>query len=92
MYLLNVWVSENRFCLAQEKVEDKSNEITAIPQLSEIDVEDATVSIDAMGTQREIVELFVDKKGHYLLVLKANHKSLFEDVEYAFKVKRNGCT
>lgn len=87
LYLLNVWVSENRFCLAQEKVEDKSNEITAIPEvLADIDIEDTTVSIDAMGTQREIVELIVDKKGHYLLALKANHKSLFEDVECAFKV------
>jgi predicted transposase YbfD/YdcC len=49
-YLLNAWVSESRFCLAQSRVEDKSNEITAIPQvLSDIDIEDAVVSIDAMA-------------------------------------------
>jgi hypothetical protein len=55
LYLLNVWVSENRFCLAQEKVADKSNEITALPEvLNDIDIEDLVVSIDAMGTQREI--------------------------------------
>lgn len=87
LYLLNVWVSENRFCIAQEKVDDKSNEITAIPQvLEDIDIEGSVVSIDAMGTQREIAELIVEKKGHYLLALKANQKSLFEDVECAFKV------
>jgi predicted transposase YbfD/YdcC len=87
LYLLNVWVSENRFCIAQKRVADKSNEITAIPQaLSDIAIEDAVVSIDAMGTQKEIAELIVDKKGHYLLALKANQKSLFEDVECVFKV------
>jgi predicted transposase YbfD/YdcC len=87
LYLLNVWVSENRFCLAQEKVADKSNEITAIPEaLNDIDIKDSVVSIDAMGAQREIAELIVRKKGHYLLALKNNQKPLFEDVECAFKV------
>jgi predicted transposase YbfD/YdcC len=80
-------VSENRFCLAQSRVEDKSNEITAIPQvLSDIYIEDAVVSIDAMGTQREIAELIVEKKGHYLLALKTNQRSLCENVESAFRV------
>lgn len=87
LYLLNVWVSENRFCIAQQRVEDKSNEITAIPAaLDSIDITDAVVSIDAMGTQREIAELIVEKNGHYLFALKNNQKSLFEDVECAFKV------
>lgn len=87
LYLLNVWVSENRFCIAQEKVEDKSNEITAIPAaLKTIDITGSVVSIDAMGTQRDIAELLVEKDAHYLLALKNNQKSLFEDVECAFKV------
>lgn len=86
LYLLNAWVSENRFCIAQSKVEDKSNKITAIPQvLSDIDIEEAVVSIDAMGTQREIADLIVEKKGHWLLALKTNQRSLYEDVESAFK-------
>lgn len=89
LYILNAWVSENRFCIAQERVEDKSNEISAIPQiLSGIDIEDAIVSIDAMGTQREIAELIIGKKGHYLLSLKENQRSLYEDVECAFKVNK----
>lgn len=63
LYLLNVWVSENRFFIAQEKVKDKSNEITAIPlALSDIDIEDTVISIDAMGTQREIAELYWTRK------------------------------
>lgn len=87
LYLLNVWVSGNRFCIAQEKVDDKSNEITTIPQvLEDIDIESSVVSIDAMGIQRQIAELIVEKKGHYLLAFKANQKSLFEDVECTFKV------
>lgn len=84
---MNVWISENRFCIVQEKVEDKSNEITATPLvLNDIDIEDTVVSIDVMGTQREITEFIVEKKGHYLLALKTNQKSLFEDVECAFKM------
>lgn len=87
LYILNAWVSENKFCISQEKVNDKSNEITAIPEvLSEIDIEDAVVSIDAMGTQREIADLILEKKGHYLLSVKGNQKSLYEDIECAFKV------
>lgn len=87
LYILNAWVSENKFCISQKAVNDKSNEITAIPEvLSGIDIEDAVVSIDAMGTQREIADLILDKKGHYLLAVKGNQKSLYEDIECAFKV------
>lgn len=87
LYILNAWVSENGFCIYQKKVEDKSNEITAIPEvLSAIDIEDAVISIDAMGTQREVVDLIFEKKGHYLLSVKGNQKSLYEYIECAFKV------
>lgn len=87
LYLLNVWVSENSFCLYQQKVQDKSNEITAIPDaLDAIDVTGATVSIDAMGTQREVADLIVDKGGHYFLAVKDNQKQLYEDIECAFKM------
>lgn len=86
LYILNAWVSENCICVGQQKVEDKSNEITAIPQiLNSLDIEDAVVSIDAMGTQTAIVEQIRQKKGHYLLSVKGNQKELFEDIECAFK-------
>ncbi len=87
LYILNVWVSENQFCLFQEKVEDKSNEKTAIPHaLEKLDIKDTIISIDAMGTEKHIAELIVEKEGNYLLALKGNQKSLLEDVECAFKV------
>jgi len=64
-YIVNAWVAENRICIGQKKVEDKSNEIAAIPSLiEEIDITDAVVST---GCQREIAKQIVGKGGHYLL-------------------------
>jgi predicted transposase YbfD/YdcC len=86
LYILNARVSENSICIGQEKVEDKSNEITAIPRvLNTIDIEEALVTIDAMGTQTGIAEQIRGQKGHYLLSVKGNQKELLEDVECAFK-------
>jgi predicted transposase YbfD/YdcC len=85
-YILSAWVSENRICVGQQKVRDKSNEITAIPEvLKSLDIEEAVVSIDAMGTQTDIAHQIRDQKGHYLLCVKGNQKSLLEAVESAFK-------
>jgi recombination DNA repair RAD52 pathway protein len=71
LYILNAWVSENSICVGQQKVEDKSNEITAIPEvLDSLDIEAAVVTIDAMGTQTKIAEQIRDKKGHYMLSVK----------------------
>jgi predicted transposase YbfD/YdcC len=89
LYILNAWVSENRFCVGQVKVEDKSNEITAIPQvLSGLDIEEAVVSIDAIGTQTKIAEQIVAQGGHYFLSVKGNQQGLLEDLEHAFKVDK----
>jgi len=86
LYILNAWVSENRICVGQEKVDDKSNEITAIPNvLKSLDIEDSVVTIDAIGTQTKIAELIRGKKGHYLLSVKANQNELLEDIQCAFK-------
>jgi predicted transposase YbfD/YdcC len=86
LYLMNAWVSENRFCICQEKVEDKSNEITVIPKvLDSLDITDSVVTIDAMGTQTKIAGKIVSKGGHYLLSVKENQKELFEDIACAFR-------
>ncbi len=86
LYILNVWVNENSICVGQQKVEDKSNEITAIPRvLDSLDIEDAVVTIDAMGTQTKIAAQIRDKKGHYMLSVKGNQKELLEDIQCAFK-------
>jgi predicted transposase YbfD/YdcC len=87
LYIVNAWVSENRICVGQEKVEEKSNEITAIPNVLEsLDLEDAVVSIDAIGTQTKIAKQIITQKGHYFLSVKANQKNLLGDIEHAFKV------
>jgi len=92
LYILNAWVSENRICIAQERVEEKSNEITAIPQiLKSLDIEDAVVSIDAIGTQTKIADQIIEQKGHYFLAVKANQKGLLEDIAQAF-ILNNGKT
>lgn len=89
LYIVNAWVSEHRVCIGQKKVEDKSNEIEAIPALlEEIDISGAVVSIDAMGCQRDIADLIVSKEGHYLLALKENQGSLYEDALSGFKLNR----
>jgi predicted transposase YbfD/YdcC len=68
--------------LAQVKTDEKSNEITAIPELLKwLDVSGTLVSIDAMGTQKEIAKQIVDQKGDYLLAVKENQPRLFEDLQ-----------
>jgi predicted transposase YbfD/YdcC len=89
LYILNAWVSENCFCVGQEKVEEKSNEITAIPNiLDSLEIEEAIVSIDAIGTQTKIAEQIIEQKGHYFLSVKGNQQGLLDDLEHAFKVGR----
>ena len=88
-YILNAWVSENRICIGQKRVENKSNEIKAVPALlDELDVSGAVVSIDAMGCQKAIAEKIIDKKADYLLALKNNQASLYEEVEDAFRFEK----
>jgi len=71
--------------LAQVKVEDKSNEITAIPALLELlDITGAIITIDAMGTQTEIAKQIIAKKADYVLALKANHPTLYSQVKVWF--------
>lgn len=84
-YLLNAFVSENQLFVGHVRLKDKENEITAIPQLlDKIDVEGAVVSIDAIGTQRSIVDKIIEKKGHYFLGVKDNQSALKDAVEDAF--------
>ncbi len=72
--------------LGQIKVEDHSNEITAIPALLElIDIQGAIITIDAMGTQTEIVRLIRARKADYVLALKTNHPTLHSQVKNWFE-------
>ncbi len=87
IYMVSAWATENQFVLGQTKVAEKSNEITAIPELLRLlDISGCIVTIDALGTQTEIVEAISEGGGHYLLALKENQGHLFEDVQYLFEV------
>ena len=86
LYILNAWVSENRFCMGQTKVEDKSNEITALPVLiNRLDIKNSTVSIDAIGCQKDIAKTIRAKEAHYFLSVKKNQGELFEQINESFK-------
>lgn len=82
IHIVSAWLSENEMTLGQLKVSEKTNEITAIPQLIEIlDLKGATVTIDAMGCQTEIVEKIADARADYVIGLKGNQPSLLEDAK-----------
>lgn len=86
LHFISAWSSEQHLVLAQMKVEDKSNEITAIPALLELlDITGAIITIDAMGTQTEIAKKIIDKKADYVLALKANHPTLCSQVREWFE-------
>jgi len=86
LHVISAWASEQRLVLAQIKVEDKSNEITAIPALLELlDITGAIITIDAIGTQTEIAKQIIDKKADYVLALKANHPTLYSQVKEWFE-------
>lgn len=85
IHMVSAWASENRMVLGQVKVDDKSNEITAIPQLLDLlDLSGCIVTIDAMGCQKDIAAQIVAQEADYVLALKGNQSGLFEDVQDLF--------
>jgi predicted transposase YbfD/YdcC len=81
VHIVSAWASQAGLTLGQLKVDGKSNEITAIPELIKlIDVKDAVVTIDAIGTQKEIARALVKKGADYILALKGNQSSLHDEV------------
>ncbi len=86
IHIVSAWASESKIVLGQVKVNAKSNEITAIPELLKIlDIKGCTVTIDAMVAQKSIAEIIIDKESNYILALKDNHKTLCEDVKLIFE-------
>ncbi|MBD1822934.1 ISAs1 family transposase [Cyanobacteria bacterium FACHB-DQ100] len=85
IHMVSAWAVQHRLVLGQRQVNEKSNEITAIPELlSVLDLTGATVSIDAMGCQTAIAAQIVEQQGDYVLALKGNQGNLFEDVVQLF--------
>ena len=86
IYMVSAWASANHLLLGQVKVDEKSNEITAIPALLELlTLGGCVVTIDAMGTQTEIARVIVDQGGDYVLAAKDNQGHLYEDVVATFQ-------
>jgi predicted transposase YbfD/YdcC len=85
LHLVSAWAAENRLVLGQIAVDDKSNEITAIPLLLDLlDLHGSTVTIDALGCQTAIADQIVQQGGNYVLALKANQPTLLADVQALF--------
>ena len=85
IHMVSAWATSNRLVLAQVKVDSKSNEITAIPELLRaLAIKGCIVTIDAMGCQREIAQQIVEQGGEYVLALKENHDNLYHDVVDTF--------
>lgn len=77
MHMVSAWSDANNLVLGSYKVDDKSNEITAIPKLLEmLDLSGCIITIDAMGCQKEIAEKIVDHQAHYVLAVKDNQPYL----------------
>jgi len=84
IHMVSAWASENKLSLGQVVVDEKSNEITAIPELLQLlDVSGALVTIDAMGCQKEIAERIREGGGDYVLAVKQNQPTLYDQVEEA---------
>jgi len=82
LHIVSAWASDHGITLGQVATDEKSNEITAIPQLLEIiDVEGAIVTIDAAGCQKNIAAQIIDGKGDFVFALKGNQGKLFDDVK-----------
>lgn len=87
IHMVSAWVEENQITLGQIQVEDKSNEITAIPALLDaLLISGSIVTIDAMGCQVDIAKKIVSKNADYLLAVKANQPELFEDIQDSFRM------
>lgn len=87
IYMVSAWAEENEIVLGQRKVDEKSNEITAIPELLKIlAISGCTVTIDAVGTQTHIAQTIVEAQADYVLSVKQNQGHLFEDISVLFAV------
>lgn len=86
IHMVSAWAGESNMVLGQVKVSEKSNEITAIPELlNSLFIKGNIISIDAMGCQQEIAAYIVKAEGDYLLAVKNNQASLYQNMEDSFR-------
>jgi len=85
LHEVSVWVTEDGLALGQMSTDEKSNEITAIPELlNDLDISGGIVSIDAMGCQKDIAKNILDNKADYILAMKKNQRNFHEEIEEYF--------
>lgn len=90
IHMVSAWSAKNRVVLGQVKTDEKSNEITAIPRLLELlHIKGCTVTIDAMGCQKEIAQKIIDGGADYLLAVKENQPTLANDIAAVFEEARH---
>lgn len=86
VHMVSAWSSANHMVLGQVKVNEKSNEITAVPELLEaLSIQDTIVTADAMSCQREIADIIRDKGADYILAVKGNQGRLYDDLIDEFR-------
>ena len=86
IYMVSAWAEANELVLGQRKVDEKSNEITAIPELLKtLDISGSIITIDAIGTQTKIAKTIIGAGADYLLSVKENQGHLYEDIAWLFE-------
>lgn len=90
LHLVSAWATRNRLTLGQIKVDQKSNEITAVPELLQLlEIKGCIVTVDALNTQKDIAREIRQQGAHYVLALKENHPNLHAEVAGIFEAVRN---
>ncbi len=86
VHMVSAWANQNNLVLGQVRVNEKSNEITAIPKLLDaLSIEDTIITIDALGTQTDIASKIIENKADYILAVKENQKQLLEEIKDEFR-------
>ncbi len=90
VHMVSAWADQNNLVLGQIRVNEKSNEITAIPELLDtLCIEGNIITIDAMGTQTDIADKIIKNDANYILAVKGNQKQLLEEIKDEFKFSKN---
>lgn len=89
LYCVSAFATENQLVLSQEMVDEKSNEITAVPKLLDmIDCKGTIITVDALNCQTKIVEKVIEKEADYLFAIKSNQKGIYEQIVSRFEKQK----
>lgn len=87
IHMVSAWCCDNQMVIGQAKVDEKTNEITAIPELIDLlELKGATVTVDAMGTQKKIAQKIISKESDYVMGLKGNQGQIHQEVKEWFNI------